>query len=68
MANFVEDTKSTVTSFATNSVQFIQKCSKPDKKEFIKISTSCAIGFAIMGIIGYIIKLLFIPINKFLLS
>ena len=68
MANFVEETKTTVTSFATNSVQFLQKCSKPDKKEFIKISTSCAIGFAVMGIIGYIIKLLFIPINKFLLS
>ena len=68
MANFVEDSKKTVTDFATHSVQFIQKCSKPDKKEFIKISTSCAIGFAIMGIIGYIIKLLFIPINKFLLS
>ena len=68
MANFVEETKTNVTNFATSSVQFLQKCSKPDKKEFIKISTSCAIGFAIMGIIGYIIKLLFIPINKFLLS
>ena len=68
MANFVEDTKASVTSFANNSVQFLQKCSKPDKKEFVKISTSCAIGFAIMGIIGFIIKLLFIPINKFLLS
>lgn len=68
MANFVEDTKTTVISFANNSVQFLQKCSKPDKKEFVKISTSCAIGFLIMGIIGFIIKLLFIPINKFLLS
>ena len=68
MANFIEDTKNTVTDFARESVQFVQKCQKPDKKEFIKISTSCAIGFAIMGIIGYLIKLLFIPINKFLLS
>ena len=68
MANFIEETKNTVVDFTRESVQFIQKCQKPDKKEFIKISTSCAIGFAIMGIIGYLIKLLFIPINKFLLS
>lgn len=68
MANYVEDAKTSMTSFANNSIQFLQKCSKPDKKEFVKISTSCAIGFFIMGIIGFIIKLLFIPINKFLLS
>ena len=68
MSNFIEDTKTSVTEFCHESVSFLQKCSKPDKKEFIKISTSCAIGFAIMGIIGYIIKLLFIPINNILLS
>ncbi len=68
MANFIEETKNTVTDFTRESIQFVQKCQKPDKKEFIKISTSCAIGFAVMGIIGYLIKLLFIPINKFLLS
>lgn len=36
--------------------------------EFKKIATSCAIGFAIMGGIGYIVKLLFIPINNIILS
>ena len=68
MNNYIEETKVSVIDFCHESVSFLQKCSKPDKKEFIKITTSCAIGFAIMGIIGYIIKLLFIPINNILLS
>ena len=68
MGNFVEESINGVQDFAKESVQFIQKCSKPNKKEFIKIATSCAIGFAVMGIIGYLIKLLFIPINTILLS
>ncbi len=68
MGNFVEESINGVTGFFNDSVQFMQKCSKPNKKEFIKIATSCAIGFAIMGIIGYLIKLLFIPINSILLS
>ncbi len=68
MSNFIEETKTNSIEFFHESISFLQKCSKPDKKEFIKITTSCAIGFAIMGIIGYIIKLLFIPINNILLS
>ena len=36
--------------------------------EFKKIASSCALGFAIMGGIGYIVKLLFIPINNIILS
>lgn len=56
---------------------FIKRCSKPDKtgiyldynqKEFTKIASSCAIGFAVMGVVGYIIKLVFIPINNIILS
>ena len=36
--------------------------------EFKKIAQSCALGFAIMGGIGYVVKLLFIPINNIILS
>ena len=36
--------------------------------EYIKIATSCAIGFAVMGAVGYFIKLVFIPINNIILS
>ena len=68
MSSYIEDTKTSIQDFISESIAFIQKCNKPDRKEFIKISTSCAIGFLIMGIIGFLIKLLFIPINNILLT
>ena len=34
--------------------------------EFIKISQAVAIGFAIMGFLGFIVKLIHIPINNIL--
>lgn len=54
--------------FAVDSQRFLNVCEKPDVSEFKKIATSCAIGFAIMGGIGYVVKLLFIPINNIILS
>lgn len=68
MSQYVESTIEQLQNFIKESIQFIQNCSKPNRKEYIKISTSCAIGFAIMGIIGYLIKVLFIPINTILLG
>jgi protein transport protein SEC61 subunit gamma-like protein len=49
-------------------MMFLNRCEKPDKKEFFKISGSCAVGFLVMGIIGYCIKLVFIPINNIILN
>lgn len=57
-----------IKKFAVDSQRFLQVCEKPDVSEFKKIATSCAIGFAIMGGIGYVVKLLFIPINNIILS
>ena len=61
--------------FGKDSARFMEVCEKPDvagssfvKLEFKKIAVSCAIGFAIMGGIGYAVKLLFIPINNIILS
>ena len=31
--------------------------SKPDKREFLKISQAVGVGFLVMGVIGYIVKL-----------
>jgi len=59
---------STVTDFTQDSIRFIQKCTKPDRKEYTKILTACAIGFGVMGVIGYLVKLVFIPINNILLG
>merc|ERR1712032_222827 len=54
--------------FGVDSRRLIQRCTKPDAKEFKKIAVACAIGFAIMGFIGYTVKLVFIPINNIIVG
>ena len=36
--------------------------------EYMKILQACALGFLVIGFIGYIIKLVFIPINNIILA
>ncbi|ETN45584.1 protein translocase SEC61 complex gamma subunit, archaeal and eukaryotic [Cyphellophora europaea CBS 101466] len=43
--------------FFKDGTQFINRCTKPDRREFIKISQAVGMGFLIMGAIGYFIKL-----------
>eukprot|EP00451_Oxyrrhis_marina_P000622 CAMPEP_0204271698 /NCGR_PEP_ID=MMETSP0468-20130131/20812_1 /ASSEMBLY_ACC=CAM_ASM_000383 /TAXON_ID=2969 /ORGANISM="Oxyrrhis marina" /LENGTH=77 /DNA_ID=CAMNT_0051247433 /DNA_START=51 /DNA_END=284 /DNA_ORIENTATION=+ len=54
--------------FAASSNRLVRKCTKPDAKEFKKIAVSCSMGFAIMGFIGYMVKLVFIPINNIIVG
>ena len=39
-----------------------------DRREFVKISQAVGMGFLIMGAIGYIIKLIHIPVNNVLVG
>ena len=50
--------------FAKDSIRLVKRCTKPDRKEFQKIAMATAIGFAIMGFIGFFVKLIHIPINN----
>ncbi|RMZ82275.1 hypothetical protein DV738_g1859, partial [Chaetothyriales sp. CBS 135597] len=43
--------------FFKDGTQFINRCTKPDRREFLKISQAVGMGFLIMGAIGYFIKL-----------
>lgn len=54
--------------FAKDSVRLVKRCTKPDKREFQKIAIATAIGFAIMGFIGFFVKLIHIPINNIIVS
>lgn len=54
--------------FAKDSQYLINRCTKPDRKEFEKIAIATAIGFAIMGFIGFFVKLIHIPINNIIVS
>jgi protein transport protein SEC61 subunit gamma-like protein len=61
---FVEPGK----TFMKDSLRLIKRCTKPDRKEFQKIAMATAIGFAIMGFIGYFVKLIHIPINNIIVG
>ena len=88
--------------FAKDSLQLLNRCTKPDKKgkklenpeqkianfrisiiikkfpvqkwilltffclEYIKISRAVGFGFFVMGLVGFIVKLIHIPINNIL--
>ncbi|WFD37529.1 uncharacterized protein MJAP1_000473 [Malassezia japonica] len=51
-------------SFVQEGVHFLNRCTKPDRKEFIQICRAVGTGFVVMGFIGYLVKLVHIPINN----
>ena len=51
-------------TFTKNSKMLLQKCTKPNNREFWKLGTSTMIGFAFLGFLGFFVKLVFIPINN----
>ena len=54
--------------FFKDSYRLIKKCTKPDRREYIKISQSVAVGFLLLGFIGYFVKLIHLPINSILVG
>ncbi|KAL9102724.1 MAG: hypothetical protein Q9163_002155 [Psora crenata] len=54
--------------FVRDGAQFMNRCTKPDKREFVKISQAVGVGFVVMGAIGYIVKLVHIPVNNILVA
>ena len=54
--------------FYKDSINFVNKCTRPDKAEYTKILQASIMGVLVMGFIGYMIKLVFIPINNIILS
>ena len=57
-----------LTSFAKNSKMLVQKCTKPNYKEFSKAGIATLLGFAVLGFVGYFVKLVFIPINNVIIG
>ncbi|KAI9760689.1 MAG: Sec61p translocation complex subunit [Geoglossum simile] len=54
--------------FLRDGTLFLNRCTKPDKREFIKISQAVGMGFIVMGVIGYVVKLIHIPVNNILVG
>ncbi|KAK2076913.1 hypothetical protein QBZ16_005141 [Prototheca wickerhamii] len=54
--------------FAKNSVRLLNRCQKPDRAEFTKVARLTAMGFLATGLIGFFVKLIFIPINQIIIG
>ncbi|KAK7276465.1 hypothetical protein RIF29_17604 [Crotalaria pallida] len=54
--------------FSKDSVRLVKRCHKPDRKEFSKVAVRTAIGFVVMGFVGFFVKLIFIPINNIIVG
>ncbi|KAL7602598.1 protein transport protein Sec61 subunit gamma-1 [Lactuca sativa] len=54
--------------FAKDSARLVKRCHKPDRKEFTKVASRTAIGFVVMGFVGFFVKLIFIPINNIIVG
>ncbi|MBA0593107.1 hypothetical protein Gorai_010066 [Gossypium raimondii] len=52
--------------FAKDSVRLVKRCHKPD--QFTKVAFRTAIGFVVMGFVGFFVKLIFIPINNIIVG
>lgn len=54
--------------FVKDSIRLLKRCNKPNKREFQKVAGATAIGFFVMGIMGYFVKLIHIPINHIIVG
>ncbi|CCD25608.1 translocon subunit SSS1 NDAI_0F02900 [Naumovozyma dairenensis CBS 421] len=61
--NQIEKLMDVPLEFVKDGNQFLTKCKKPDWKEYSKIVRAVGIGFLAVGVIGYAIKLIHIPIR-----
>ncbi|KAJ1721318.1 Translation initiation factor 1A [Coemansia erecta] len=59
--NFVVDAPKQLAKEAT---WILRRCTKPNRKEYIKIVQAVVMGFLVMGFVGYFTKLIHIPINN----
>jgi protein transport protein SEC61 subunit gamma-like protein len=49
--------------FFRDGARFVQKCTKPTQKEYLQLIRAVGMGFIMMGVVGYVIKLIHIPIR-----
>jgi protein transport protein SEC61 subunit gamma and related proteins len=54
--------------FVQDSVRLINRCQKPNAKEFKQIAIATGVGFLIMGFVGFFVKLIHIPINNIIIG
>ncbi|KNC55069.1 protein translocase SEC61 complex gamma subunit [Thecamonas trahens ATCC 50062] len=56
------------TEYYADAKRLVNKCEKPDTRELKKVFVATGIGFAALGAIGFVCKLVFIPINNIIVG
>ncbi|PWN45437.1 protein translocase SEC6 [Ceraceosorus guamensis] len=64
MSDAIKDLVEIPQSFVKDGTQFFNKCTKPNKKEYLQICRAVGMGFVVMGFIGYFVKLIHIPLRQ----
>uniref|UniRef100_A0A452UME0 Uncharacterized protein n=2 Tax=Ursus TaxID=9639 RepID=A0A452UME0_URSMA len=54
--------------FVKDSVWLVERCTKPDRKEFQKIAMATAVGFARWDSLAFFVKLIHIAINNIIVG
>ncbi|KAH9412266.1 putative sec61 translocation protein [Ordospora pajunii] len=62
------DAKCLASEYIKSFRLFFRKCVRPSAKEFIISAKTHGIGIGLLGILGYGIKLIHIPINNIIVS
>lgn len=57
-----------VQALFSNSKTLVQRCEKPDYAEFVRSVKATLAGFALLGLMGVFVKVVFIPINSVLMG
>ncbi|KAL3421905.1 translocation complex subunit sss1 [Phlyctema vagabunda] len=57
MADQVQELLEIPKEFLRSGTQFLTRCTKPDKQEFLTITRAVGVGFVVMGAVGYFVKL-----------
>eukprot|EP00894_Picocystis_sp_ML_P004464 jgi/Pico_ML_1/54981/g109.t1 len=65
---FIKTAAEPVYDFSKDSARLVKRCNKPDRREYTKIAVRTALGFVVMGFIGFFVKLIFIPINNIIIG
>ncbi|XP_030387089.1 protein transport protein Sec61 subunit gamma [Scaptodrosophila lebanonensis] len=55
-------------AFVKNSIRLVKRCTKPNRQEFRQAALATAVGFLIMGFIGFFVKLLHIPVTNIIIG
>lgn len=63
MADGLEKLTEAPSAFFKEGTAFVNKCKKPDQREYLRIIRAVGIGFLMMGVVGYAVKLIHIPLR-----